>query len=72
MEIPTNEDGGFEAVTADGDVVGTGKVLPDPPFVEFSYTDGQQTSSVSVDLDAFTRLWETVPPLRALTLRAAP
>ena len=71
MEIPTNDDGMFEAVDGDGVVAGHGIVLADPPMVDFAYTDGVQEHRVLMDREQFDLLWGALPPLRALTLRAA-
>ena len=70
MEIPTNDEGMFEAVDVDGDVVGHGIVSADD-VLDFAYTDGTREARVVMPVDQFVTIWETMALHLGLTLRAA-
>lgn len=69
MEIPTNDEGMFEAVTGDGTVVGHGIVTDD--VVDFAYTDGTREARAMIPVDQFAEVWDRFNLDLSLTLRAA-
>lgn len=69
MEIPTNDEGMFEAVDGGGTVVGHGIVADG--VVDFAYTDGTQEARAMFPVEHFATMWSAWVPDDALTLRAA-
>ena len=69
MDIPTNDEGMFEVVTADEVVVGHGIVSAGS--VDFAYSDGVQEGRVVASLVDFQVMLDLLPPFRHLTVRAA-
>lgn len=68
MTIPTNDDGMFEVVDENGNVVGHGVIVGGT--VDFSYADTSQPSAV-MSVDEFEARWAVLPQARLATLRAA-
>jgi len=69
VEIPTDDEGMFEAVDDEGTVVGHGIVADG--MVDFAYTDGTQEARTFLPVDIFTMVWTTLGLNLGLTLRAA-
>jgi hypothetical protein len=72
MAIPVDPEGMFEATTADGTVVGEGRV--DAGAVEFRYGDmveGERPYVLILPTPEFEQAWALLPQARVLTLRAA-